>query len=275
MVSIIRKDSTCKMRDGEDLSTRSLSVASKWLTPVEEKRFPGPSWREKFSMLKDISFRSAKNGSGRKIEEESTTQLDFSADDLLEPRNVRFALECNQVRKIEAWSAPHCELWWTAEELALSRCEGKFAAATDADVQAYIQAFDRAYNQVRGDRKLKAGNLKELVQGLSQGHRGLEQHSSSYRRKTIIREHVLSVLNCCHDRNNIYNNSFNDSKRSLCSIGSTDAPCCDDRAIRNHSAKLSAGNRHFAAAMGKAERMAIYKEGALATSEFQRRRESV
>lgn len=240
------------------------------------------SWRDKLSKLKDVSFRLKKNGSVQKIEAGSSAEFFGTAENNNLPKkqkNVSFASELKHVREFEPLAVPPGELWWTSEDINLTRSEGKLCAATDAAAQEYFRAFAQACNQVHKDRKLKAEYMQELVQGLAQDYRGLEHYAASSRRGVSIREHVLSVVNCYHDRSSIYSSSFSDSSLSLNSASSHsagNATCYQDRAVRNQSAKLSAGDRHFAAAMGKADRLAsVYKEDVLSEFKNHRRLESV
>jgi hypothetical protein len=158
------------------------------------------------------------------------------------------------------------------------------AAAVESSVQDYCRAFERAHRQVHTDRKLTAAYLTELVAGLALGHRGLEQYGAApAKRKHAIREHVMSVVKCHRDKLNgassssLDDNSSNHSRHSAGSHRShrshrSNATAATantsfsntnnslERTVRNHSAKLSAGSRHFAAAMGKAEHLAAVME---------------
>jgi len=198
-------------------------------------------------------------------------------------KEVTFNLEQNQVFRIK----PLCrseedkeKFFWVREVLKESKREGKQLTTSDDKAKAYIRAFDSAFRQVHTERKLGSDTLKEIVVGISNGFRGLEQHTcpSSMRRKKMMKEHVLSVVSCYQDE------IFGSSTFSIGSMGSSHtalsvssagttrthssasasgkSPC---KTLRAHASKLSAGNRHFAAAIGKADHMAVSNEESLET----------
>lgn len=198
-------------------------------------------------------------------------------------KEVTFNLEQNQVFRVK----PLCrseedkqKFFWVREVLKESKREGKQLTTSDDKAKAYIRAFDSAFRQVHTDRKLGSDTLKEIVVGISNGFRGLEQHTcpSSMRRKKMMKEHVLSVVSCYQDE------IFGSSTFSIASMGSahtalsgsssgttrtTSSASASGRSpsktLRTHASKLSAGNRHFAAAIGKADHMAVSNEESLET----------
>jgi hypothetical protein len=254
----------------------------------------GGSLRDKFAKFKDASFRLTRQSSGLHLAE-TGIPAEYDTHHRTIPQNkprkrVSFDLQRNQVELIIGLmgdtTITAMELWWSSEELNSSRCDGKLAAAVESSAQDYCRAFERAHRQVHTDRKLTAAYLTELVTGLSCGHRGLEQYGAApAKRKHAIREHVMSVVKCHRDKklNASSSNSLDDnsSHHSIHSLGSqrssrsnaTAATAATshtnqnnhslERTVRNHSAKLSAGNRHFAAALGKAEHLAAIADDKL------------
>jgi hypothetical protein len=249
----------------------------------------GGSLRDKFAKFKDASFRLTRQSSGLHLAE-TGIPAELDTHHRIIPQNkprksVSIDLQRNQVELVIGFAGDTTisamELWWSSEELNSSRCDGKLAAAVEASAQDYCRAFERAHRQVHTDRKLTAAYLTDLVTGLSHGHRGLEQYGAApAKRKNAIREHVMSVVKIHRDKqhalssNSLDDNSSNHSSHSLGSnrssrsqrshttaattatVSSSNHHNSLERMVRNHSAKLSAGNRHFAAAMGKAEHLA-------------------
>jgi hypothetical protein len=130
----------------------------------------------------------------------------------------------------------------------------------------YCRAYDRAHRQVHTARKLTTANLGDVVKGLALGYQGLEQYSTfTTQRKKAIRNHVLSVIAFQRDSksgsdflglDDSSHRSCSGSSSSTVNTHSTTRHVKLERMVRYHSAKLSAGDRHFAAAMGKAHHMA-------------------
>ena len=231
--------------------------------------------------------RSSNGGSVSKGEESCCTAI-TEANTVL--KEVTFNLERNVVHKIK----PLCRteedkqrFFWVRDELGESRTESKRLTTSDDYVKDYIRAFDSAYRQVHTERKLGSETLRDMVQGMSQGFRGLEQHTchSAARRKKMMKEHTLSVVNFYHEQ------TFGSSTFSMGSVGSantsfslrsaaasTSSSSNTHRVVRNHASKLSAGNRHFAAAIGKADRLAVNNQESLETGSTiatrERRRQS-
>lgn len=181
------------------------------------------------------------------------------------PQRKRLTFHCqnNVVFVVERFNVPQAELWWSNEEIQASRNMGKICATVEPAALEYCKSFDRAFRQVHTERKLSAAYLSDLVKGLSLGYRGLEQHCASNERKNMIREHASSVIKCYEKRG--LNNNSNDSvysgnSRSTGSSSSSSSFSSSSQArnVRNLSTNLSAGNRHFAVALAKAERMALH-----------------
>jgi hypothetical protein len=188
-------------------------------------------------------------------------------------KRVCFNLEANQVQLITSLVDPTngtisaIDLWWSSEEMHASRCDGKLDAVTQESAHDYCRAYERAHRQVHTARKLSSANLAELVTGLALGHRGLEQNCST-KRKCAIYSHVASVIQCHRDNMVASFDSLEGSSKhshgstlsgSTLSGSTTHSPTRNislDRMVRNHSAKLSAGNRHFAVALGRAQHLA-------------------
>jgi hypothetical protein len=186
-------------------------------------------------------------------------------------KRVSFNLEANQVLLFAVFvdPTPSIDLWWSREEMNSSQREGKLDAVVKESAHEYCRAYDRAHRQVHTVRKLTTANLGDVVKGLALGYQGLEHYSTSTaQRKQAIRSHALSVIAFQRD-NKIGSDSlgWDDSSHHSCSGSSRSSRSTVNthstthhinlaRMVRYHSAKLSAGDRHFAAAMGKAHHMA-------------------
>jgi hypothetical protein len=179
-------------------------------------------------------------------------------------KHVSFNLEANQVQLIATIAI---DLWWSPEEMHASRRDDKLDAVVKESAHEYCRVYERARRQVHMARKLDAANLEHLVTGLAFGYRGLEQYSAvtATQRKLAVHDHVMSVVQCHRDsKSGALSNSLDDSsKHSSCSSGSSTVRTPDstrrvnlERTVRNQSTKLSAGNRHFATALGRAEHLA-------------------
>lgn len=229
----------------------------------KDKRRLSNSLRDKFAKFKEASFQVNRQLSGLQLVENisESERRPLETKGSARKRKVRFNTDRNEIRLFNLPDVPQLELWWNSEELNTSRCDGKLSAAVDPFAQEYCRAYDRAYRQVHADRKLTAAYLTELVKGLDIGCRGLEQYCASNKRKTMIRDHVVSVVKFYRERSYASFSSLTDSCHSFDSSSHASGAsnsCSVERAVRNHSSKLSAGNRHFAVAMGKAERLAAY-----------------
>jgi hypothetical protein len=209
----------------------------------------------------------------------ANSKLDIPHGIIPEPKKrkrVSFNLEANQVQifvrssDLALGSIPVIELWWSSEELLSNRCNGKLDALVKESVHQYCRAYDRAHCQVHTERKLSTANLAALVRGLALGYRGLEHYSAVAavtQRKLSVRDHVLSVVQC--HRDHFSEASFHAMEDSSHGSGTSNRSCGStvsthtttgcvhlERTVRYHSAKLSAGDRHFAFALGKAHFMA-------------------
>jgi hypothetical protein len=193
-------------------------------------------------------------------------------------KRVCFILEANQVQFIAGCtdaikgSVASIDLWWSSEEMNSSHRDGKLDALVKESAHEYCQAFERARRQVHTVHKLTTANLADLVRGLALGYRGLEHCSAAAatQRKLAVRDHVLSVVQCYRDsKSGALSKCLDDSSKHSCSSsrsGSTVDTANSTRhvhlkcTVRNQSTKLSAGNRHFAAALGRAEHLAASVE---------------
>jgi hypothetical protein len=189
-------------------------------------------------------------------------------------KRVSFKVDANQVHLFVTLvdpttheSIPAVELWRSREEIQSGLCTGKLEALLKESAQAYCRAYERAHRQVHISRKLTATNLCDLVKGLALGHRGLELHSAfTAQRKKAIRHHVSSVIAFHRDnKSGSVSLGLDDSSHCSCSSShssstfnsnSTTGRVHLERTVRYYSAKLSAGDRHFAFALGKAHFMA-------------------
>jgi hypothetical protein len=223
------------------------------------------SFRDKLSKFKDSSFRrSMKFTKGSKMDsfsEQLNNSSHFPA--VSEKRKVTFAKSReNVVHEIEAClDLPKKDIWWTAEELTESRSKGHILALTDPCVKKYILTYDEAQREVHTRRKLSSDQLKELVHLLSKGYLGLEALFNTSVRVEAIRDHVVSVVRFYRElslENSAMNFNESFSSQSSCSIIALNANTYEVRSrnVRNHSSKMSASNRHFAAALGNAEYLA-------------------
>jgi len=201
-------------------------------------------------------------------------------------KEVTFNLQANIIHEIE----PLCQTpedkqlyFFAPDELNESKTLGRQLATSDADAKLYLRAYESANRQVRIDRKLGSETMQELVQGISLGFRGLEQQSShsNARRKEMIQEYVLNVVSKHMEESfGASNTSFSSFQSSSLSTnnksGSSSSSSSAAKALRIYSSKLSAGSRHFAGVMAKADRMALIddEEAALSSSGMSNRRAS-
>jgi len=200
---------------------------------------------------------------------------------------VTFNLQANIIHEIE----PLCQTpedkqlhFFAPDELNESKTLGRQLATSDADAKLYLRAYESANRQVRIDRKLGSETMQELVQGISLGFRGLEQQSShsNARRKEMIQEYVLNVVSKHMEESfGASNTSFSSLQSSSLSLTTTTnnksgSSSRAAKALRIYSSKLSAGSRHFAGVMAKADRMALIddEEAALSSSGMSNRRAS-
>lgn len=239
------------------------------------------SMRDKMSRFREPSFRLL-TGTRKLQNDASNKSLDLES--VLDNRSVRFALSNNERIMIPNLAGMKQELWWTPAEIAASRAAGKLEASTDPEVHEYLEAFNRAYTKVLVDKRITSDCLRDLVVGLKQGHRGLEDNvpgGKMARKSTSIRSYVTSVVKHYHDclRKELANGGDGkvsltryDSSRSVLSrqssalsllsqgsFGSASTPpgvTAVEKSVRNYSKKLSAGSRNFAQAMGRAEHLA-------------------
>jgi hypothetical protein len=193
-------------------------------------------------------------------------------------KRVCFNLETNQVQFIAGCtdaikgSVASIDLWWSSEEMNSSHRDGKLDALVKESAHEYCRAFERARRQVHTVHKLTTANLADLVRGLALGYRGLEHCSAvaATQRKLAVRDHVLSLVQCHRDsKSGALSKCLDDSSKHSCSSsrsGSTVDTANSTRhvhlecTVRNQSTKLSAGNRHFAVALGWAEHLAASVE---------------
>jgi hypothetical protein len=223
------------------------------------------SLRDKLSKFKDSSFRrSMKFSKGSKMDSFSEYMNNSSQFPVRsEKRKVTFAKRSeNVIHEIETrLDLPKKDIWWTTEELTESRSQGHILALTDPAVKKYIRTYDEALQEVHTTRKLSSDHLKDLVHLLSKGFLGLEALYNTSARIVAIRNHVVSVVRFYREQaldssTSNFNESF--SSQSSCSIIALNANTYDmrNRNVRNFSSKMSASNRHFAAALGNAEYLA-------------------
>jgi hypothetical protein len=249
--------------------------------PGKQQHLPceGPSigcslWN-KLTKLRDASNRSAHCNRRLRLVTVVPAELDMHHEITAEQRkckHVSFNMEANHIHLSAALvdptdeSIPAIELWWSSEEMNSSHWDGKLDAVVKESVQEYRRAFERAHRQVHTARKLTTANLGDVVKGLALGYQGLEQYSTfTTQRKKAIRNHVLSVIAFQRDSksgsdflglDDSSHRSCSGSSSSTVNTHSTTRHVKLERMVRYHSAKLSAGDRHFAAAMGKAHHMA-------------------
>jgi hypothetical protein len=197
-----------------EMSARSDSMAlpSGMMVPRQRPRIVGGgsinnnSQREKMSKFREPSFRLL-TGTRKLLNGGSSSRL--LDNETVEPacggangsRGVRFALKKNEritVTNFTTLITHRSELWWTADELAASRADGRLLASTDVDVRGYILSFDRAYKKVLTDKRITSDCLRDLVVGLKKGYRGLEDHaltgSKMTRKSSNIRSYVTAVV---------------------------------------------------------------------------------
>ena len=190
---------------------------------------------------------------------------------------MTFALKKTQYVEPSNWSNINKEdLWWSREEIKRTRARAKeVVAGSDVTVLDYLAAYNNAYCMVNKDRKITSDCLRALVEGLRQGHRGLEDYvkrPSFARNGASINSHVTAVVkhyhDCCRKEGFGCHRQASsrrlatllrvDSVRSICSGDSSQSSQTNiDRSVRSISTKLSAGNRHFAQSMGRAECLAV------------------
>jgi hypothetical protein len=235
------------------------------------------SFRDKLSKFKDASFRNSMRMSKSNRMDSSNDLMNTSIHLTTNPKERRVSFvksSANVVHPIESrFDLRKKEIWWTIEELAVCRSEGQILALTDASVKRYLKIYEQAQHQVHTDRKLSSETLKELVACLSKGYLGLEAQFNTNLRIESIRNHVVSVVRYHREQSSgscmvNLNESF--SSQSSFSSNAPNNSNSDDirrRNVRHYSAKLSTGNRNFAAAMGNAEYFASKRETGLEQSD--------
>lgn len=231
-----------------------------------------PSFRSSFSHRKESSRRNIASSSRQLFE-----IIDGIESVLPKPTKVTFDLDNNEYYEpVSGSQLDKGNLWWTREELQATRAHNKLLASSDDDAAAYIRAYERAYRMVNSDRKITSESLKDLVDGLRSGFRGLEDLVSVPdfpRSNANMKKYVAAVVKHyrdCTKKECRSNGSFRkqDSVRSVGSLLRGDSVRSFDtegssvsghveRSVRNFSRKLTAGSRHFAQSMGRAEKLAI------------------
>lgn len=207
------------------------------------------SWKNKMSKLKDMSF------SRRRSSAASSTVSNVSSGCF---KTVSFDENLNKTYSYD--QEQNDDMWWNSAELSASKVESRLEISTDDDVQDYLNAYNVAFKQVYSTQRLNSECLRDLVKGLAKGFRGLENLSASGSLSRIksarVKEHVLSVVHFYHDL--LQSNApLQESFRSYESTGEcTSSGSGTEKALRYHSTKSSASSRHFATALGKAERLA-------------------
>ena len=227
------------------------------------------SLKDKLSKFKDAAFL-------RNLSNSSTSKLDSLSDhmrtsihicDLANKRQVRFAKSTeNIIYEIEPLSDLQKEdIWWTMDELSASRSKVQVASLTDKSVQNYVSVFDQAKQEVFTSRKLSSEIMRELVTGLAKGYLGIEAMVRNNQRGESIRDYVVSVVR--YFREQSIGESTLHFHDSVCSFSSQNSNSTSnfnssvrDYNVRKYAANLSAGNRHFARAMGNAEYLAAIRE---------------
>jgi hypothetical protein len=228
-----------------------------------------PLWRDKLCKFKDVAFlRNLSNSSSSKLDSLSDhTRNSIRITDVIAKRQVSFAKSSeNKVYEIESLSMLRKDdIWWSIDELVAFRAKGQMASLGNWTVQKYVADFDQAQREVLTSRKLSSESMRELVTGLAKGYLGLETLLRINQRSESIRDHVVSVVRFFREASGLESTiHLNDSVSSFSSQNSNSKFIFNlhvrDQNVRKYAANLSAGNRHFARAMGNAEYLAAIRD---------------
>ena len=211
---------------------------------------------------------------GRRSSNESQGQVSCStattaAGTITQVKEVSFNLNANVVHNHEPlWTTPEekKESFFDKEDLVESRQHGRNMFSSDEHAKTYINTFDDAYKQVLMENEVTPETLQKLIEGLREGYRGLEQSCgrSCGRRKKIIQQYVLSIVNLYHSETYGSETDFlprNGSTGGMPQYSRNEkatSPSATAKTVRKLATNLSAGNRHFALLLGTADCMAVY-----------------
>lgn len=227
------------------------------------------SWRDKLCKFKDASFlRNLSGSSSSKLDSLSEHTINsIHTVETVAKRQVRFSKNSeNKIYEIEPLSMlTKDEIWWTMDELVAFRAAGQVELLGDRAIQKYVSDFDQAKREVFTNRKLSSECMRELVTGLSKGFLGLEALLRCNQRTESIRDYVVSVVRFFRESSRGEGTiHLNDSIGSFGSQNSYSISNLNlsvrDQNVRKYAANLSAGNRHFARAMGNAEYLAAIRD---------------
>lgn len=153
-------------------------------------------------------------------------------------RSVRFS-KSDTVRE---YDPEHSDsLWWSFEELQKSRNESLKEIKTSKSLQAYLQSYERAYQQMRRECSLSRDNLNSILPGLNLGYRGVESLRNSAQRDQGTAKKVSSVVSVYH---RAATGDYGVSAEKL------------SRITRSHAVALTAKDRRWAHVLGQADQNA-------------------
>ena len=178
-------------------------------------------------------------------------------------RTVQFDFNRTSVHTYDRPILDNSEMWWTANEILESRAEARASIERSQSAQAYLLAYQRANQQVCREKRLSGAYLADLTHGLIQGHRGLELFTRAYHatRRREINAIVRSVVTA-------HKKATGAASATKTAAGTTARGGRDHaaRQVRAHSSALTQNSRHWAHALGRADRNAIQSGTAVSDS---------
>jgi hypothetical protein len=171
-------------------------------------------------------------------------------------RSVQFDVNKTTVHVYDRPIPDNGLIWWTASEILESRAEARGSIERSQSVRAYLDAYHHANRQVCREKRLSGAYLADLTHGLIQGHRGLELFTRAYnvKRRSEISAVVRSVI-AAHQQ--ATRTAATGAAASTSAATRSNRHNDVSRQVRAHSSALTQNSRHWAHAMGRADRNAI------------------
>lgn len=148
-------------------------------------------------------------------------------------RRVRFDATKDSVFEIPRENCQ--ELWWTADELAITQDEDvQLLSSGETTIEEYIACSDLLHEAVTKGQAVEVACLARVTQGLDLGYRGLERWSDTgrnrrLRARSIVRKVVELDGECSiNDWRSFYQNVTKDSASYALVSAEADAAvaCC-------------------------------------------------
>lgn len=251
-----------------NLGFQTMVAATKNETSDGEERQMSPRNKTAPYLRRKQMGRQSSNDSHT---QDSCSTATTAASSIAPVKEVYFNLELNVVHYLDPLWGSRKEkkaYFFDKEELVASRQHGRYIISFDNSAKTYIDAFDQSYKQVHTTAAVHAKTFHGLVQGSKFGFRGLEQNygRSSRRRKTMVRHHVLAIVNLHHVKK--FGSEVDFAPQCEGAGGAPHwrrnatvaSPVDTSKVLCELSTQLSAGNRRFALLLGKVDCMAVDDE---------------